>query len=149
MMWQHATLRVRSSRGVDVACATKFKRPFKKRARKASFLKLSEELQTRYGLPQFPSCLPEDADVECGNGRNEIDSLIRLLPPTMQQVLLQHEHKTEVRLARVWRHEGQGLSDFAKVLRACCTMRASSEQVSHPEVDTSARRWTGLNASPL
>lgn len=61
------------------------------------YLELSEDAQTRYDLPQYPSCTPEADFVSQSNSREEIDALIRLLPEEMQQFLLAHDMKSEVR----------------------------------------------------
>lgn len=62
----------------------------------AQYLKLPEEVQIRYGFPEYPTCTPGTSDASFGNSQEEIDALVKLLPSNMQPFLLGHELKSEV-----------------------------------------------------
>jgi hypothetical protein len=93
-------------RAVTVCHAQRSSGLHPKRKRPVKYLELSEEWQIRYGLPKYPSCTPEQDFTSQSDMREEIHSMIRLLPDHMRDFLLTHDLKFDVRLACVATHCG-------------------------------------------
>lgn len=94
--------------------------------RRAQYLELSEELQTRYGLPRHPSCSPDAEFAAQADHRLEIDALINLLPHKMRDYLLSHDTKFEVRKCMILHIHCQSCSAEA----LCATSGASSRHLA-------------------